>query len=247
MIQDMSKQKYSIVPDNKDSLIELKEFPGYYLDMERVEMWSFVHRWNWHGKAWRKLTISPNGSVSVRKDGHTRDLRIGKLIASVKYNVSYDELPHLFSFGADGVTPKLRVVSDLPVGKAIDRDTLNQRIQEMRRDKNHAVRVERTKRAIEGLQLLLKAFEGDAGPLILFVTSGYERYCRMSCVRAYHTKEDLQDAYDYAFYLLTKQLEKTSTRFYDIDNWMVSKMRYYLARLPKKVNWNDFLRKAVNE
>ena len=239
-----SKNKW-IVPENKDSLIELKEFPGYFLDEKRMEIWSFLPRWNWNGKAWKKLTVSPNGAFTVRQDGLSRALRIGKLLASIRLGVSYDAIPHQFSFGADGVTPKLRVISTLPTGKAIDRDALNAKLREMRKERNHVVRVERTKRAIEGLNLLLKAFEGDSGPLIQFVASSFDRYSRMACTRAYHTKEDIQDAYDNAFYLLTKQLEKTDTRFYDIDNWMISKMRYYLARLPKKVTWQEYMSKET--
>lgn len=232
-------------PGDIGSLVELQEFPGYYLDMQRVEVWSHRPRWNSNGPTWQKLVVSPAGGVGLLQGGRHRSLRIGKLFASVRLGVSYDRLPRLYSFGAAGTAAELRVLSHIPIGEVIDVDAINAKVREMRRERNHALRIERAKRGIEGLQLLLKAFEGDAGPLIEFVAASFERYKRRLLIGGYHTTEDIQDAYDDAFYLLTKQLERTDCRLYDIDRWMICRMRYYLANLPKRTGWQEYMNRCV--
>lgn len=228
-------------PEDKASLVALEEFPQYFLDMKRLELWSYQAGPAWRIPKWHKMAVGANGGVTLVKDGVHRALRFGKLVASVRLGVSYDRLPRQFSFGICGAGGELKILSRIPVGETIDKAALNARIHAMVRDESHKRRVERAKRGIEQLQLLLKAFEGDAGPLIEHVAASFELYSRRILAGRYHTKDDIQDAYDSAFYALVRQLERTDSRLYDIDLFMLKHMRYYLANLPKRTSWEDWM------
>ena len=104
---EAANRNYIKKPENDDSLVELKEFPGYFLDMEHFKVWSFLSRGYNKKKTWRCLSVKPSGALQLMTNNRLYSVRIGRLVASIMYGVSYYSLPKYYCFNIkDGILSK---------------------------------------------------------------------------------------------------------------------------------------------
>lgn len=91
-------------PIDISALKQLKDFPHYYLDEKRAEVWSYFPRGGHPQKHWRKL----KGVTGYCREGLQRQMgyrllnpktgkymecSIGRLMVAVKYDTSYFKIP----------------------------------------------------------------------------------------------------------------------------------------------------------
>ena len=222
-------------PENDDSLVELKEFPGYFLDMEHFKVWSFLSRGYNKKKTWRCLSVKPSGALQLMTNNRLYSVRIGRLVASIMYGVSYNSLPKYYCFNIkDGILSK-------------ETKTQSNRNNHFRKIKHiNESRTEDLRRAIRLMELLLNAYEGgDVAPLIECVMEGKEKYFGIVKARGGWSKELLQEAFDWALDKLMDSVVYNNKRMYDIDWWICNRMSEYLLSRPPHISWEEWMNKNV--
>lgn len=198
-------------------LTPLKDFPGYYIDMETHEVWSYLKHCCRKEKEWckKKTTKGKHPSVNLKKGNKTTNALIAKLVLSVQSGKSYYDIPsdtYIFTYNQDrSISIESRTDERL-------------RWWEKRKKEIHDNRVEETEHNIHCLQLLLKAYKGDAKPLLRYIVKRKHDYLRILTSEGYGY-EKAKVAYDAVFDRVIENIERTTCKPYNFDGWYLKSMR----------------------
>ena len=214
-------------------LVPLKDFPGYFIDMETHEVWSHLRHGNSKEAIWHKLkpTRGKHPQVFMIKDGKDRTVTLARLVLSVQSGKSYYEMPAdlcIFFYNQD---KSIRIESRT--------EDMLKRWERKKKDM-HDNRVQETEHHIHCLQLLLEAYKGNAKPLLEYVESRRHDYMHILMRNDLHTLEKAQIGFELAYDRLIKNIERTSCRPYNFDGWFIKTMRCELLTLKEE------MRKRVN-
>ena len=207
-------------------LTPLKEFPGYYIDMEKHEVWSHLRRCTMKEATWHKLTIrkDKHPHFIVHIDGKPKNINLAKIILSITNGCSYFDIPsdtYIFNYNRDrSITIEERTEERL-------------RWWKKRRQEINDNRIEDTRHNIHCLQLLLKAYEGNARPLLEYVNKRKQDFLRILTSEGYGYQK-AKVGYDAAFDILIENLQNTTSRPYNFDGWYLKTMRGMIKKLYKK-------------
>lgn len=211
-------------PANPQELITVPDFPNYMIDMENGNVWRHWKRGSW----WQMKAHKKRGTYFYLLG--KRWIQQARLLYAVRHGISYFDIPKGFVFF---LTPD----------KRIEVKTLNeiarQREQE-RRQEIHANRIWRTEHNIEGLNVLLQAYKGNAEPLLEYIADNRKRLLciiRKSKGFSYNTAEH---AFGLAVDRLIETLRYSNSDIKCLDRWLVKtaygmRVRELLI-LEKKVN-----------
>lgn len=210
--------------ETEKRLVPLRDFPGYFIDMETHEVWSHLIHGTCKEPVWTKKKTSggKHPQVYVTKDGEARTVTLAKLILSVQSGKSYYEIPsdrYIFIYNQD---KSIRVESRT--------EDMLKRWQRWKRSR-HDNRIEETEHNIHCLQLLLEAYKGNATPLLEYVWSQRLYYMRVLMRNDLRTYEKAQIGFEMAFDRLVNNLERTTSKPYNFDGWFIKTMRCELLRL----------------
>jgi len=208
-------------------LVPLKDFPGYYIDMETHEVWSHLRHGNSKVKTWYKLKAKRGShpQVYMMKDGKDRAVTLARLVLSVQSGKGYYEMP------ADKCI--LFYNEDRSIRIESRTEDMLKRWERKKRDM-HDNRVEETEHHIHCLQLLLEAYKGNARPLLEYVESRRMDFMRILMANDLHTLEKAKMGFELAYDRLIKNIERTTSRPYNFDGWFIKTMRCELLKLKEE-------------
>jgi len=207
-------------------LTPLKDFPGYYIDMETHEVWSYMKHCTKKKPEWfkKKVRQGKHPSVQLKKGDKSTNVILAKLVLSVQSGKSYYEIPSdtfIFHYNQDR-SIKIESRSEQMV-----------KWWEKRRKETNDNRVEETEHHIHCLELLLKAYKGDARPLLRYVTKRRQDYLRILTSEGYGY-EKAKVAYEATFDRLIQNLQYTTCKPYNFDGWFIKSMRGEIKQLYRK-------------
>lgn len=210
----------------KKKLAPLKDFPGYYIDMKTHEVWSYLRHTSKKSPEWYKLKIveGKHPSVNILVNGNSKRVVIAKLVLGVQSGKSYYDIPTdtvLFQYNQD------RTINIQSRSK--------ERIEWWAKHKkeSHDNRVEITEHHIYCLQLLLKAYKGDARPLLDYVVQKKTEYLRIVTSKGFRYEKAVV-AFDATFDRMLDNIEKTTSRPWNFDGWFVKSMIGEIHQLYKR-------------
>lgn len=227
-------------PIDISALKQLKDFPHYYLDEKRAEVWSYFPRGGHPQKHWRKL----KGVTGYCREGLQRQMgyrllnpktgkymecSIGRLMVAVKYDTSYFKIPF-------NTKISYRPETGLVIRSAAD-CSLQGHQERKERWKNE--RVDFINKHIETLGMLREAYLGNGARLMRYIAENRDKYIQ-KLLHGYDRKgyERIAEGVDVAIDTLVKQIADGGGKILHIDLWIL-KTAKRLANNKKTCAFNE--------
>ena len=210
--------------ESRENLKEVPGFPGYYVDCEKMEAWSYCTRIRskGHEKQWQRLKIYDSGMfVTRRQDGKKTSVSLAKSIYAIKNNLQYDD-------------PILKTVTfKIQDGKLLVRGFCEAMHETMRKRRTYEDihRVQITQHRIDVLQMVLQAYKGEPSRLFVYVAKHKERY--LNAIKAkyrYISEHRVGMSYDLTFQKMVDVIHNKGSVSADFDGWFVKTARGFIAK-----------------
>lgn len=207
-------------------LIPLQDFPNYYIDPQTHEIWSLFKRRSMKEATWHKMSVKEGKHqyFNMLVEGKYKRVTLAKIVLSVQNNVSYYDIPSdtfIFNYNKDrSITIESRTEERLSFWKKRMNEINDNRIKD-------------TKHCIYCLELLLKAYEGDALPLINYVNQRKNDYIRILTSEGYGY-DRAKMVYEVTLDRLLDNIQRTTCRPYNFDGWFIKTMKCEMKTIYKK-------------
>jgi hypothetical protein len=218
-------------------LKEIPGRPGYYVDEENLEVWSFKRMgYNSNRKRWRKLAVL-NGFVSVQVKGRGSSISLAKSIFVAHNKISYDD---------EGLKRYIFKIRDK---KVIVEGVCDSMHQAMRRrmsniDRN---RISLTQHRIDVLNMVLLAYKGEPRQLLEYAIRQKQRYIRSIRKKFPRLSEyRIMMAYELAYKKMVDVIESGGSDIAEFDGWFVKTARGFVAEGMREIVFDDNYEKVIN-
>lgn len=231
-------------PVDIGALKELVDVPGYFVDVERQEVWSLQKRGFLKQPTWFKLRVRPRARANNMStffayvNGDKKELTFGRAVYAASHGLPYYDLS-LSAFNFYYEQHQVRLEEK---GRTISRGH-KKRIKEYDRH-----REENVKKNIKVLCLLLKAYRGNPRSLVEYVYDRKEHYLHvLRYGQSYRvSKERAEIGFRLALDRLMDVIDNGGGIICDFDGWFV-KTAYKLQQKLDLHNSKHIQIEAVKE
>ena len=218
------------VPENIEALVEIPDRPGYYVDEDRLEVWSLKSMgYNSNRKRWRKLAIR-NGFISVQVKGKGSSISLAKSIFVAHNKISYDD------------ERLKRYIFKIRDKKVVVEGVCDSMHQAMRRRMFHIDRdrISLTQHRIDVLNMVLLAYKGEPSQLLEYAIRQKQRYIG-SIRKKFPTLSEyrIMMAYELAYKKMVDVIESGGSDIAEFDGWFVKTARGFVAEGMREIVLDD--------
>ena len=218
-------------------LKEIPGRPGYYVDEEMLEVWSFKRiGYNSNRKRWKKLAIR-NGFVSVYVNGRNSSISLAKSIFVAHNKISYDD---------EGLKRYIFKIRDK---KVIVEGVCDSMHQAVRRRMSHIDRnrISLTQHRIDVLNMVLLAYKGEPSQLLEYAISQKQRYIRSIRKKFPRLSEyRIMMAYELAYKKMVDVIESGGSDIAEFDGWFVKTARGFVSEGLREIVLDENYEKACS-
>lgn len=214
------------------ALKEIQGIPGYYIDVEKGEAWSFQKRGLNKEKTWFKLSVHKRNYQTFESfiavvNGKRKDVSLGRAVFAVTHNLPYNH-PSLSAFVFYWEKKQVEVRTKYEVQIEGQKKWRSDKYSRLRR-------MEELERVMQVLPLVKKAYDGNPNPLLLYINQKTDYYLAVLNGKFYQqSMEKAKIGLELAKDRLIHLIDDCNGRILDVDGWIIRTAYHQVNKLYAK-------------